>query len=96
MRFCLCPISKFNSFSLCIIVSNPEISFFSNGIGGHDDAKLLIPATVVLRYMFAPAEMRVIFLSRRERQSEVPCGFLIFFPDCSILIFALHNVIMLQ
>lgn len=29
------------------------------GIGGRDDAKVSIPATVVLRYMFSPAEMRV-------------------------------------
>ncbi|KAJ9546073.1 hypothetical protein OSB04_025780 [Centaurea solstitialis] len=28
------------------------------GWGGRDDSKLLIPATVVLRYMFSPAEMR--------------------------------------
>lgn len=28
--------------------------------GGRDDAKLSIPATVILRYMFMPAEMRVI------------------------------------
>lgn len=28
------------------------------GWGGRDDAKLLLPATVVLRYMFAPAEIR--------------------------------------
>lgn len=28
------------------------------GWGGRDDAKVLVPATVVLRYMFAPAEMR--------------------------------------
>ncbi|XP_010549896.1 PREDICTED: splicing factor U2AF-associated protein 2 [Tarenaya hassleriana] len=28
------------------------------GWGGRDDAKVSIPATVVLRYMFAPAEMR--------------------------------------
>ncbi|KAD4584096.1 hypothetical protein E3N88_21697 [Mikania micrantha] len=28
------------------------------GWGGHDDSKLLIPTTVVLRYMFSPAEMR--------------------------------------
>lgn len=27
--------------------------------GGRDDAKVSIPSTVVLRYMFAPAEMRV-------------------------------------
>jgi len=29
------------------------------GSGGRDDAKVSIPATVILRYMFAPAEMRV-------------------------------------
>ncbi|XP_062099090.1 protection of telomeres protein 1a-like [Humulus lupulus] len=28
------------------------------GWGGRDDAKLSIPATVVLRYMFMPTEMR--------------------------------------
>lgn len=28
------------------------------GWGGRDDAKLLIPATVILRHMFSPAEMR--------------------------------------
>ncbi|KAL8111002.1 hypothetical protein AgCh_026677 [Apium graveolens] len=29
------------------------------GWGGRDDSKLMIPTTVVLRYMFSPAEMRV-------------------------------------
>lgn len=29
------------------------------GTGGRDDAKISIPTTVVLRYMFTPAEMRV-------------------------------------
>lgn len=28
------------------------------GWGGRDDAKLLIPTTIILRYMFSPAEMR--------------------------------------
>ncbi|GJU33673.1 splicing factor U2af-associated protein 2, partial [Tanacetum coccineum] len=31
------------------------------GWGGRDDSKLLIPATVLLRYMFTSAEMRVMF-----------------------------------
>ncbi|ONM09742.1 RNA binding (RRM/RBD/RNP motifs) family protein [Zea mays] len=26
--------------------------------GGHDDKKLMIPATVILRHMFTPAELR--------------------------------------
>ncbi|AQK70294.1 RNA binding (RRM/RBD/RNP motifs) family protein [Zea mays] len=29
------------------------------GWGGHDDKKLMIPATVILRHMFTPAELRV-------------------------------------
>lgn len=32
---------------------------FSPYAGGRDDAKLLIPATVLLRYMFTTAEMMV-------------------------------------
>lgn len=37
-----------------------EFSFsFCDEIGGHDDSKLLVPATVILRNMFAPAELRV-------------------------------------
>jgi len=28
------------------------------GWGGHDDKKLMIPATVILRHMFTPAELR--------------------------------------
>lgn len=32
---------------------------FSLYAGGRDDAKLLIPATVLLRYMFTTAEMMV-------------------------------------
>lgn len=35
--------------------------FCFHDLGGRDDSKLLIPATVVLRYMFSPAEMRVMF-----------------------------------
>lgn len=34
-------------------------TFPLNGTGGRDDAKLTIPATVILRFMFTPAEMRV-------------------------------------
>ena len=30
-------------------------------LGGRDDSKLLIPATVLLRYMFTLEEMRVMF-----------------------------------
>ncbi|KAJ0013306.1 hypothetical protein Pint_20991 [Pistacia integerrima] len=33
-------------------------TFTLNYLGGRDDAKVTIPATVVLRYMFTPAEMR--------------------------------------
>ncbi|XP_020397307.1 HIV Tat-specific factor 1 homolog, partial [Zea mays] len=29
------------------------------GWGGHDDKKLMIPATVILRHMFTPVELRV-------------------------------------
>jgi len=28
--------------------------------GGHDDAKVSIPTTIILRHMFTPAELRVI------------------------------------
>jgi hypothetical protein len=28
-------------------------------LGGHDDKKLMIPTTVILRHMFTPAELRV-------------------------------------
>lgn len=31
-------------------------------LGGRDDAKVLIPTTIVLRHMFAPAELRVSIL----------------------------------
>lgn len=34
--------------------------FTPNYLGGRDDAKVTIAATVVLRYMFTPAEIRVI------------------------------------
>lgn len=41
------------------------------GWGGHDDAKLSIPATVVLRYMFTPAEMRADPNLRSELEGDV-------------------------
>lgn len=42
----------------------PLLIFFITGgySGGRDDAKILVPATVLLRYMFTPAELRVMFL----------------------------------
>ena len=47
-----------NSFSQNISC-NPNTSFPLIVTGGRDDSKLIIPATVVLRFMFTPAEMRV-------------------------------------
>ncbi|RVX23943.1 HIV Tat-specific factor 1 [Vitis vinifera] len=44
---------------------------FLVGVGGHDDAKLSIPATVVLRYMFTPAEMRADPNLRSELEGDV-------------------------
>ncbi|XP_059665641.1 splicing factor U2AF-associated protein 2 isoform X2 [Cornus florida] len=41
------------------------------GWGGRDDAKLSIPATVILRYMFAPAEMRSDENLRSELEADV-------------------------
>nr|BAJ53149.1 JHL23J11.4 [Jatropha curcas] len=41
------------------------------GWGGRDDAKVLIPATVVLRYMFTPAEMRADENLRSELELDV-------------------------
>ncbi|CAM8960158.1 unnamed protein product [Rhodiola kirilowii] len=41
------------------------------GWGGRDDAKLLIPATVVLRYMFTTAEMRADENLRSELEADV-------------------------
>lgn len=59
----------YKSFLRFIILLILQLPSFLMILGGHDDAKLSIPATVVLRYMFAPAEMRVIYLSReREKQ----------------------------
>lgn len=40
------------------ILSYIDISFYY--LGGRDDSKAAIPTTIVLRYMFSPAEMRVI------------------------------------
>ena len=40
-------------------VSSKPLNHHLYDTGGRDDAKLSIPATVVLRYMFMPAEMRV-------------------------------------
>ncbi|KAG4919692.1 hypothetical protein JHK85_057973 [Glycine max] len=49
-------------FSKCGIIKEHAslivMSFSLYGSGGRDDAKVSIPATVILRYMFAPAEMR--------------------------------------
>ncbi|KAL5850926.1 hypothetical protein ACOSQ4_008939 [Xanthoceras sorbifolium] len=46
------------------------------GWGGRDDAKLTIPATVVLRFMFTPAEMRADENLRLELEADVQeeCG----------------------
>nr|AFK46628.1 unknown [Lotus japonicus] len=41
------------------------------GWGGRDDAKLSIPATVILRYMFSPAEMRADENLRLELEEDV-------------------------
>lgn len=41
------------------------------GWGGRDDAKLSIPATVILRYMFTPAEMRADENLRLELEEDV-------------------------
>ncbi|KAK3031014.1 hypothetical protein RJ639_036864 [Escallonia herrerae] len=41
------------------------------GWGGRDDSKLAIPATVVLRYMFSPAEMRADENLRSELAADV-------------------------
>ncbi|WOL01296.1 hypothetical protein Cni_G10012 [Canna indica] len=41
------------------------------GWGGHDDAKVIIPATVVLRYMFTPAELRADESLQPELQQDV-------------------------
>ncbi|KAK4849907.1 hypothetical protein QYF36_001984 [Acer negundo] len=44
--------------------------------GGRDDSKLIIPATVVLRFMFTPAEMRADENLRSELEADVQeeCG----------------------
>ncbi|XP_051140120.1 splicing factor U2AF-associated protein 2 isoform X2 [Andrographis paniculata] len=46
------------------------------GWGGRDDAKVSIPATVVLRYMFTPAELRADENLRPELEEDVrdECG----------------------
>ncbi|XP_058094313.1 splicing factor U2AF-associated protein 2 isoform X1 [Magnolia sinica] len=41
------------------------------GWGGHDDAKLKIPATIVLRHMFTPAELRSDASLRSELEADV-------------------------
>ncbi|CAI9090800.1 OLC1v1025655C2 [Oldenlandia corymbosa var. corymbosa] len=41
------------------------------GWGGRDDAKVLIPATVILRYMFTPTEMRADENFRSELEEDV-------------------------
>ncbi|XP_061342617.1 splicing factor U2AF-associated protein 2 [Gastrolobium bilobum] len=41
------------------------------GWGGRDDAKVSIPATVILRYMFTPAEMRADENLRLELEKDV-------------------------
>ncbi|PON55390.1 Splicing factor-like protein [Parasponia andersonii] len=41
------------------------------GWGGRDDAKLSIPATVILRYMFTPAEMRADEDLRSELEADI-------------------------
>lgn len=40
---------------------HPYINIGFYDLGGRDDSKLLIPATVLLRFMFTLAEMRVMF-----------------------------------
>ncbi|GAA0168075.1 RNA splicing factor [Lithospermum erythrorhizon] len=41
------------------------------GWGGRDDAKLLVPATVILRHMFIPAEMRAEECLKTEIEEDV-------------------------
>lgn len=41
------------------------------GWGGHDDVKVTIPATVILRHMFTPAEMRSDANLRSELEADV-------------------------
>ncbi|XP_026422055.1 splicing factor U2AF-associated protein 2-like isoform X2 [Papaver somniferum] len=41
------------------------------GWGGRDDSKVLIPATVILRFMFTPAEMRSDVNLKAELKSDV-------------------------
>ncbi|KAI3961019.1 hypothetical protein MKX01_014351 [Papaver californicum] len=41
------------------------------GWGGRDDSKVLIPATVILRFMFTPAEMRSDVNLKTELKSDV-------------------------
>lgn len=41
------------------------------GWGGRDDAKVLVPTTVVLRYMFTPAEMRADDNLRPELEEDI-------------------------
>uniref|UniRef100_A0A5B7BCW9 Putative splicing factor U2AF-associated protein 2 isoform X1 n=1 Tax=Davidia involucrata TaxID=16924 RepID=A0A5B7BCW9_DAVIN len=41
------------------------------GWGGRDDAKVLIPATIILRYMFVPAEMRSDANLHSELEADV-------------------------
>ncbi|MCL7030439.1 hypothetical protein MKW94_029304, partial [Papaver nudicaule] len=41
------------------------------GWGGRDDSKVLIPATVILRFMFTPAEMRSDVNLKTELKADV-------------------------
>ena len=46
---------------VCSVYPDNNMIFLLCGTAGRDDAKVSIPATVILRYMFTPAEMRVSF-----------------------------------
>lgn len=60
--------------------------FLCGGSAGRDDAKVLIPATVVLRYMFTPAEMRVSFEPSIGCRSPFPRDLFIYIKGSQIII----------
>lgn len=56
----ICSVFYYNFLLwMTLSVLNSEITFSPYGTGGRDDAKVSIATTVILRYMFTPAEMRV-------------------------------------
>lgn len=66
-------LSELNDNLIYFLIS--WINYFTCIAGGRDDAKLSIPATVILRNMFSPAEIMVIhsdcFGMRFNRTSSV-------------------------